>query len=126
MTDTAPATRPEPVLAPAAIASALTTLAGLVLTVLVLTHVLTPAGSATLGPALASAIPTLIGAVATIAAALRARGKVLPLDDPRVAEAWQQILTAEQGVQTAVEEVIRPAGPQTDGVADHAAPEPVG
>lgn len=122
MTVTATPRRPEPVLGSAAIASAATTLVGLVLTCLVLAHVLTPAGSAILGPALASAIPTVIGAASTLVAAWRARGKTLPLADPRVAQAWQQIVASEQGIATAVTEVRRAPGPQTAGVADHAAP----
>lgn len=125
MTVTANPSRPEPVLGAASIASAATTLVGLVLTVLALTHVLTPAGSATLGPALAAAIPTLIGAASTIVAAFRARSQVTPLADPRLLDALGQLVTVEQTVQTAVRQAIRPAGPQTPGVADHAAPEPV-
>jgi hypothetical protein len=121
-TSTSP--RPEPVLGAAGVAAALTSLSGLVLLILVLSHVLTPDGQAILGPALATSIPTVVGAITTLAAAWRARGKTLPLDDPRVAQAWQQILDAEQGVATAVSEVRRPPGPQTDGVADHAAPDP--
>jgi hypothetical protein len=75
--------RPEPVRNAAAIASAVTGITGLALTILVLTHVLTPEGSAVLGPALASAIPTVLGAVGSIAAALHSRTKVTPLSDPR-------------------------------------------
>lgn len=125
MTVTANPSRPEPVLGAASIASAATTLVGLVLTVLVLTHVLTPAGSATLGPALAAAIPTLIGAVSTIVAAFRARSQVTPLSDPRVLTAAGELVSVSEAVATAVREATRPAGPQTPGVADHAAPEPV-
>lgn len=75
--------RPEPVRNAAAVASAVTGLTGLALTILVLTHVLTPEGSAVLGPALASAIPTVLGAVGSIAAALHSRTQVTPLSAPR-------------------------------------------
>jgi hypothetical protein len=122
---TATTARPEPVLSAAMIASAATTLAGLLLTVLVATHVLTPDGSATLGPALAAAIPTLIGAASTMIAAFRARSKVTPLSDPAVLTAAGELINVGEAVATAVRQAIRPAGPQTPGVADHAAPEPV-
>jgi hypothetical protein len=72
-------------------------------------HVLTPDDSAILGPALAAAIPTVVGAASAVVAALRARLKVTPLSDPR--NAAGQALTA------------RPPIPQRPGVADHAAPE---
>lgn len=75
--------RPEPVRNAALVASGLTTVVGLVLTLLVVAHVLTPDTSATLGPALASALPTVVGAVGTVVAALRARRHVTPLSDPR-------------------------------------------
>lgn len=77
------ASRPEPVRNAAAAAASLTTVVGLILTVLVVTHVLTPDDSAILGPALATATPTVVGAVATVAAGLRARLQVTPLADPR-------------------------------------------
>lgn len=77
--------RPEPVRNAALTAASLTTVVGLVLTVLVLTHVLTPDGQAVLGPALASAIPTVVGAVSAVVGALRARLHVTPLSDPRSA-----------------------------------------
>lgn len=77
--------RPEPVRNAAAAAAAITTVVGLVLTVLVVSHVLTPDDSATLGPALATALPTVVGAVSAVVAALRARLKVTPLSDPRSA-----------------------------------------
>jgi hypothetical protein len=83
--------RPEPVRNAALTAASLTSVVGLVLTVLVLTHVLTPDGSAVLGPALASAVPTIVGAVSAVVAALRARLKVTPLSDPRNA-AGEQLL----------------------------------
>jgi len=78
-----PAKRPQPVLGAAGAAAGLTTLVGLVLTLLVVTRVLTPGDSAVLGPAIASAVPTVVGAVSTVLAALRARTKVTPLADPR-------------------------------------------
>lgn len=78
-----PETRPEPVRNAAVVASTVTAITGLVLTLLVVTHVLTPDDSAVLGPALATAIPTVVGAVGGILAALRARLKVTPLSDPR-------------------------------------------
>jgi len=94
-TETPPAAsgRPEPVLGAATGASALTSLAGIVLLVLVFTHVITPGGQAVLGPALASAIPTVVGAVSTVVAAYRARAKVTPLSDPRNA-AGERLLAA--------------------------------
>ena len=122
MTETAQS-RPEPVLGAAAVASALTTLAGLVLTILVLTHVLTPEGSTTLGPALASAIPTVIGAIATIAAAFHARAKVTPLSDPRILTAAGDLVAVGEQLAGAVRQATRPPGPQTPGHADHVAPE---
>jgi hypothetical protein len=117
--------RPEPVVGAAAAASALTSLAGLVLLVLVLTHTITPHGQAVLGPALASAIPTTVGAVATLVAAYRARSKVTPLSDP-VSAAGVALVELEEAGQTvadAVREVRRPPGKQRPDVADHAAPE---
>lgn len=98
--------RPEPVRNAAAVAASLTTVVGLVLTLLVVGHVLTPDDSAVLGPALAAAVPTVVGAVSAVVAALRARLKVTPLSDPRDA-AGQPLLGRAQ----------------TPGVADHAAPE---
>lgn len=119
---TAPATtaRPEPVRNAAAAASGLTTLVGLVLTVLVATHVLTPDGSAVLGPVLASAIPTAVGAVSTLVAALRARGKVTPLSAP-VSAAGLQLVEVGEGVAAAIRTAARRPGPQTPGEADHSA-----
>lgn len=114
--------RPEPVLGAAGIASAATSLVGVVLLVLVLTHVLTPDGSAVLGPALASAIPTVIGAGSTILAALHSRGKVTPLSAP-VSAAGVALVEATEEVVAAVQTAARRPGPQTPGVADHAAPE---
>jgi hypothetical protein len=125
MTVTANPSRPEPVLNAAAIASLLTTLTGLTLTALAATHVLTPAGSATLGPVLAAAIPTVIGAASTLVAAFRARAKVTPLTDPRVLTAAGDLISVGQAVAIAARQAARAAGPQTPGVADHAAPEPV-
>jgi hypothetical protein len=81
------AARPEPVRNAALSAASITAVVGLVLTILVVTHVLTPDDSAILGPALATAIPTVVGA------ALRARLRVTPLSDPRDA-AGQPLLTA--------------------------------
>jgi protein-S-isoprenylcysteine O-methyltransferase Ste14 len=104
------AARPEPVRNAAAVAASITTAVGLVLTILVVTHVLTPDDSATLGPALATALPTLVGAVSAVVAALRARLKVTPLSAPRDADG--QRLVAEI-----------PGRGQTPGVPDHAAPE---
>jgi hypothetical protein len=120
---TAAPSRPEPVVVAAGAASLLTTLVGLVVTVLAAAHVLTPDGASTLGPVLAGAIPTLIGAASTIAAAVHARGKVTPLSDPRVVGAVLSAVEAGEQVATAVVAATRPAGPQTPGVADHAAPE---
>jgi hypothetical protein len=102
--------RPEPVRNAATVAASITTVVGLVLTLLVITHVLTPDDSAVLGPALGTALPTVVGAVSTIVAALRARLKVTPLSDPR--DAAGLALVAEI-----------PGRRQTPGVADHAAPE---
>lgn len=107
--------RPEPVVGAAAVASALTSLAGLVLLVLALTHVITPDGQAVLGPALASAIPTVVGAVSTLVAAYRARAKVTPLSDPVSAAGVKLVEVTSRAV--------RPPGPQHPDVADHAAPE---
>jgi hypothetical protein len=98
--------RPEPVRNAALSAASLTSVVGLVLTILVVTHVLTPEDSAVLGPALATATPTVVGAVSAVVAALRARAKVTPLSDPRDA-AGRQLLGRQQ----------------EPGVADHAAPE---
>jgi hypothetical protein len=125
VTVTANPSRPEPVLIAAGVASGLTSLAGLLLTILAAVHVLTPEGASTLGPVLASAIPTVIGAVGTIAAALHARSKVTPLSDPRVLTAAGDLLSVGEAVSTAVRDALRPPGVQTPGVADHAAPEPV-
>lgn len=128
VTPAAPGKRPEPVLGAAAAASALTSLAGLVLLVLVLTHAITPEGQATLGPALASAIPTVVGAAATMAAAWHARSRVTPLSDPMTTaltsagEVLVELVTAGESIATAVSEVRRPAGRQQPGVADHASP----
>lgn len=120
---TDPGKRPEPVLGAAGAASALTGLAGVILTVLVLAHVLTPEGSAVLGPALASAIPTVIGAVGTLLAALHARSRVTPLSDPAVLNAAGELVRVGEAITSAVRTGTRPAGPQVPGVADHAAPE---
>lgn len=114
--------RPEPVRNAAAAASALTSVVGVVLLVLVVTHVLTPEGSAILGPALAAAIPTAVGAVSTLAAAFHARGKVTPLAAP-LSAAGLQLVEVGQELVAAVEQVRRRPGPQTPGVPDHAAPE---
>lgn len=118
--------RPEPVRNAAAVASAVTTAVGLVLTVLVVTHVLTPAGGAILGPALASAVPTVVGAVSTIVAALHARGQVTPLSAP-VSAAGLALIETGQAVAGAVEQAVklgppRRPGPQTPGQPDHLAP----
>jgi hypothetical protein len=113
--------RPEPVRNAAAVASALTAVAGAVLLVLVLTHVLTPEGSAVLGPALATAIPTAVGAVSTLAAALHARGKVTPLSAP-VSAAGVALVEAGEEVTGAVRQAARLRSQQTPG-PDHAAPE---
>jgi hypothetical protein len=111
-----PESRPEPVRNAAVVASSVTAITGLILTLLVVTHVLTPDDSEVLGPALASAIPTVVGAVSAVVAALRARLKVTPLDSPRDAEGGQLVPLADylraQGIE-----------PQTPGEADHAAPE---
>lgn len=125
-TQTDPGKRPEPVLGAAAVASGLTSLAGLVLLVLVLAHVLTPQGQAVLGPAIAAAVPSIVGAVGTLAAAWHARSRVTPLSDPLSSSltALVELTDAATGLSTAVSEVRRPAGKQTPGVADHAAPEP--
>lgn len=116
--------RPEPVLNAATVAASLTSLAGVVLLVLVLTHVLTPDGQAVLGPALATAIPTVVGAVGTLAAAFRARGKVTPLSDPVSAAgvALVELSDAGTAVVNAVREARRPPGAQRPNVADHADP----
>lgn len=98
--------RPEPVRNAATVAASLTAVVGLVLTVLVVGHVLTPDDSAILGPAIATATPTVIGAVAPVVAALRARLKVTPVSDPRDAAGRPLIGQGQQ-----------------PGVADHAAPE---
>lgn len=119
---TTPAARPEPVRNAAAVASALTTLAGLVLLVLVFAHVITPEGQAVLGPALAAAIPTAVGAVSTIVAGLRARGQVTPLSAP-LSAAGVQLVEVGQEVAAAIAEARRAPGPQIPGRADHAAPE---
>jgi hypothetical protein len=113
--------RPEPVRNAAALASALTTLAGVVLLVLVLTHRLTPEGSAILGPALAAAIPTVVGAASTLLTALHARGKVTPLSAP-VSAAGVALVEAGEGVMDAVRRVRELPSRQTPG-PDHAAPE---
>jgi hypothetical protein len=109
------AARPEPVRNAALSAASLTAVVGLVLTILVVTHVLTPDDSAILGPALASGIPTVVGAVSAVVAALRARLQVTPLSDPRDATG-QRLLTAG---------VLPPEGTlpsqQTPG-PDHSAP----
>jgi hypothetical protein len=102
--------RPEPVRNAAAVAASITTVVGLVLTLLVVSHVLTPDDSAILGPALASAVPTVVGAVSAVVAALRARLKVTPLADPR--DAAGQALVAAPPLPSR----------QTPG-PDHAAPE---
>jgi hypothetical protein len=118
-----PATgRPQPVLGAAAVASVLTTAAGAALTVLVATHVLTPEGSAVLGPVLAAVIPTAVGTVGTLLAALHARGKVTPLSAP-VSAAGLALVEAGTQVAEAVGRATRRPGPHTPGVADHAAPE---
>lgn len=102
--------RPEPVRDAATAAAAITTVVGLLLTLSVVFHWITPDDSAVLGPALGSAIPTVVGAVSTIVAALRARRQVTPLSDPR----------DDEGSPLVVE---IPGRGQTPGVADHAAPE---
>lgn len=112
-------TRPEPVRNAAAVASGLTTIVGLLLTVLVLAHVLTPEGSAVLGPALASAIPTAVGAISTLVAALRARKQVTPLSAP-VSAAGLQLVEIGEDVAAAIRTATRAPGPQTPGQADHA------
>lgn len=118
-TSAAPGKRPEPVLGAAAVASALTTVAGLVLLVLVFAHVITPDGQAILGPALASAIPTVVGAVSTLLAAWKARKGTVPLADPRVAQAWAEIVAAERTVAGAVRSARLPSQ-ETPG-PDHSA-----
>lgn len=115
----AAAARPEPVRNAALSAAGLTTLVGLVLTILVVTRVLTPGDSAVLGPALASAIPTVVGAVSTVVAAFHARQRVTPLAAPLNA-AGEQLLTAAQAAVAAG--LTGPA--QQPGVADHAAGGP--
>jgi hypothetical protein len=112
--------RPQPVLNAAAVASAVTGLSGVLLTLLVAFHVLTPEGSAILGPVLASAIPTALGAAGTLAAALHARSKVTPLSAP-VSAAGIVLVEAAGQVADAVRAARRPPGPQTPGVPDHAA-----
>lgn len=107
--------RPEPVRNAATVAASITTVVGLVLTILVITHVLTPDDSAVLGPALGTALPTVVGAVSTVVAGLRARLLVTPLSDPRDAAGLS--LVAEIPGRTHL------TRPQTPGVADHAAPE---
>jgi hypothetical protein len=114
--------RPEPVRNAAAIASAVTGITGLALTILVLTHVLTPEGSAVLGPALASAIPTVLGAVGSIAAALHSRTKVTPLSSPDLAALGLQLVETGENVAGAFRQAVRRPGPQTPGHPDHAAP----
>lgn len=131
-TPATPGRRPEPVLGAAAVASGLTSLAGLVLLVLVLAHVLTPEGQAVLGPALAAAVPSVVGAVGTLAAAWHARGKVTPLSDPMTTALTSagtvlvELVEAGETVATAVTEARRAPGKQTPGVADHAAPGDTG
>jgi hypothetical protein len=115
--------RPEPVRNAAAVASAATTVVGLVLTLLVVFHVLTPEGSAILGPALASAVPTVIGAVSTLLAALHARGKVTPLAAPDFAALGLTLVETGDEVAGAFRQAVRAPGPQTPGRADHAAPD---
>lgn len=102
--------RPEPVRNAALSAASITSVVGLVLTVLVLTHTLTPDDSDVLGPALASAIPTVVGAVSAVVAALRARLQVTPLSAPQDANGMRLVTEI-------------PGRRQTPGVADHAAPE---
>jgi hypothetical protein len=114
--------RPEPVIVAAGAASLLTTLVGLAVIVLAASHLLTPAGASTLGPVLAGAIPTVLGALSTIAAAIRSRGQVTPLSDPRLPAAVDDLIVTGEQVATAINTARRP-GPQTAGVADHAAPE---
>lgn len=115
-------TRPEPVRNAAAAASAITTVTGLVLLGLVFAHVITPEGQAILGPALASAVPTVVGAVSTLIAGLRARSQVTPLSAP-ISAAGLELVEATAEVADAIARTVRRPGPQTPGHADHAAPE---
>jgi hypothetical protein len=80
------APRPQPVLNAATAASAVTAVVGLVLTVLVATGAIGADDSNRISEAFATAVPTVLGAVAPILAALKARQQVTPLASPRNAE----------------------------------------
>lgn len=109
--------RPQPVLNAASAAAGLTAAVGLVLTVLVVTHVLTPDDSAILGPAIAAAAPATVGALSTVLAALRARRAVTPLSSPQTASGLALVPASPETPPG------RPGGAQRPGEADHAAPE---
>jgi hypothetical protein len=80
------APRPQPVLGAATAAGTLTAIVGLLLTVAVVAHWITPDDSAILGPALSTAITAVVGAGSAIVAALKARQQVTPLVSPRNAD----------------------------------------
>jgi hypothetical protein len=80
------ASRPQPVLGAATAAGTLTAVVGLLLTLGVVLHWITPDDSAILGPALSTAVTAVVGAASAIIAALRARSQVTPLLSPRNAE----------------------------------------
>lgn len=80
------APRPQPVLGAATAAGTLTAIVGLLLTLGVVLHWITPDDSAILGPAVSTAITALVGAASAIVAALRARQQVTPLVSPRNAD----------------------------------------
>lgn len=107
-----PAARPEPVVNAAGVAGAVTAAVGLLGILAVSLHWITPEDSATLGPALANGVIAVVGALSALLAAFRARRAVTPLSDPRTA-AGEQLVPLSA--------VSRPPGPETPGVADHAA-----
>lgn len=77
------APRPQPVLNAASIAGAVTAVVGAVLTVLVATGVIGQDNADNLSTALTPALTAIVGVISTIAAALKARQQVTPLQSPR-------------------------------------------
>lgn len=108
--------RPEPVVNAATVAGTITAVVGLLLTLAVVLHWITPDDSATLGPALSTVVTAIVGAVSALVAAYRARTQVTPLRDPR--NAAGEALVSVSMVRAAEG---RPPGPQTPGRPDHAA-----
>lgn len=88
----------EPVVNAATVASGVTAVAGGLLTLAVVFHWITPDDSAVLGPALGTAVASIVGIVSTIAAAVRARRQVTPLADPRAPDGTRLVRETYVGV----------------------------